>query len=90
MSFFYLEGYDKKDESCDPFFTMRDILQIYQPNLIAVPITEKEYNSTYKRIIENPKMKDTIKRIDHFADIQSKEIRDITGKYRHMWKFFTM
>ncbi len=45
MTFFYLLGYEPG--SVKSLFTLHDILSISKPSLIALPLSEKEYNEKY-------------------------------------------
>jgi hypothetical protein len=41
MSFFYLQGFES--ESIDSFITLKKILDIEKPNIVALPISKSDY-----------------------------------------------
>jgi len=77
MSFMYLQGYNKKD--LDSFFTLYDILQLSKPNLVAIPLSKKEAQDEYMKIINGPKFEETMKRAEYFAKIKSDDITTVPG-----------
>jgi hypothetical protein len=78
MSFLYLHGYKNKD--MDSFFTLHDMLHLAKPNLVAIQLSEKEYQDTYTKIMGHPKFDETMQRLEYFAKIKSDEIKDLQGK----------
>ena len=77
MSFLYLYGYKQPD--IDSFFTLYDMLNLSKPNLVAIQLSEKEYQNTYTKIMSNPKFDETMQRVEYFAKIKSEDIKDIQG-----------
>lgn len=77
MSFLYLEGYKKND--LNSFFTLYDILQLAKPNLVAIPLSEKEYREEFQNIVQGPKFEEIMQRAEYFAKIQSDEITTVKG-----------
>lgn len=81
MSFFYLIGY-KQDSDYESFFTLYDTLKIAKPNMVAVPLSKEEYEKSYKRVIESQKFKDTMKRVEFYAQQRNPKIEDIESKIK--------
>ena len=77
MSFLYLQGYKKKD--LDSFFTLYDILQMAKPNLVAIPLSDKEYREKYAVLVQSKKFEEDVKRAEYFAKIKSEEITTLKG-----------
>ena len=83
MSFLYLYGY--KNQDLDSFFTLHDILHFSKPNLVAIPLSEKEYQDTYTKVMGHPKFDETMQRLEYFAKIKSGELKDIQGIDEKNW-----
>lgn len=79
MSFFYLESYDKQDT--DSFFTMYDILKIGKPNIVALQISDKDYNDIYLPATRHPKFEDAMKKVDYYVRSKSHDdLRQMKGR----------
>lgn len=55
MSFFYLLGFEQ--ESVQSFYTLRKILEIQKPNIIALPISREDYEKKYLKAMAHPKFR---------------------------------
>lgn len=78
MSFFYLEGYDQnKPES---FLTLYDILRISKPNMVALQISEKEYNEIYQPVVLHPKFEDAMRKVEYLTKLKNvEELKNMKG-----------
>ncbi len=73
MSFLYLYGYEPKHQ--DSFFTLYDILNFFKPNLVAVSLSEKEYQDTISKLMGAPKFDEMMQRVEYFAKIKSNDFQ---------------
>lgn len=51
MSFFYLQGYESGPKN---LFLLRDVLDVAKPKIIALQLSEADYNTEYLEVVKHP------------------------------------
>ena len=75
LSFFYLQGYDKKQLSS--YYTFYDMLHLAKPTLIALQLSEDEYQKKLANFVDSPKFYESMERVEYFTKIKSEELKSV-------------
>ncbi|EDK31396.1 transmembrane protein, putative (macronuclear) [Tetrahymena thermophila SB210] len=87
MTFFYLQGFEQ--EKLQSFHNLYDILQISKPKLVALQLSEKEYEEKYQAIINHPQYPELMRKVDFYLQTKSEEIKNMQElDLKHLEKLY--